>query len=83
MVYIITLNYYSTLITICNKLAILVSPLEKKKKNSTEKPPTIPEFDPRRLKAKGQKCTATTGLLALGSCNAGLDVNKNKIVKNT
>jgi len=34
----------------------------------------LAEFDPRRLKAKGQKRTATAGLLAPGSCKAGLDI---------
>lgn len=33
-----------------------------------------PEVVPRRLKATGQKRTATTGLLAPGSCSAGLHI---------
>ena len=33
---------------------------------------SVHEFDPRRLKRRGQKRTAITGLLAQGSCRAGL-----------
>lgn len=36
----------------------------------------IPEANPLRLKATGQKRTATTGLLAPGSIIAGLHIRK-------